>query len=69
MSTNELQAQQELSRTLGNRLKTLALHVNNMRRAQRDYFAVRTTENLKVAKQLETQCDAYIKQLQFEKLI
>lgn len=57
------------------RLKTLALHVTNMRRAQREYFNAPSAakaakaEALKVAKQHEQQTDAYIKQLEFEKLI
>lgn len=56
------------------RLKTLALHVKNMRRAQRDYLRAKSNdalkqETLKVAKQHEEQTDAFIKQLEFEKLI
>jgi hypothetical protein len=45
-----------------------------MRRAQRDYFRAKSNdalkqEALKVAKQHEEQTDAFVKQLEFEKLI
>ena len=57
-----------------NRLKTLALHVKNMRRAQRDYFRTKgheamKAEHLKNAKYHESRTDEYLKLLEFEKLI
>lgn len=56
------------------RLKSLARCVKSMRRAQSQFFATKgndalKAEFLKESKQLEQQTDAFLKQLEFEKLI
>jgi len=67
---------QELARDnehLRHRLKALAAYARQMRRAQREYFSSNGNDalrriSLKAAKQMEAQCDQYLRLIELEKL-